>query len=689
MEEKFSTSLELKIDKFKEQTNKVKGMISYFAEQVKSGMEIDTNPFEGMSADAEYLKRKIDDIKGTLTISQSNPKLFNKSEILDMRVELEKLEKQFDKIQNTGKGSNINTMFSGITSNVNKSINSIKRFGLSLFGIQSIYRSLSRASSAYLTQDEDTSKKIQSAWIGLGSIFAPLLEKVADFVIKAVSYINVFIKALTGTDFLANAMAKSMNKANKSAGKLSKTLAGFDELTNLDSDTSGGSIDTSWIDSFKNVELDQNVVKWLETVAEKIKENKDLVIGIASVIAGIVIIPKLITLVSTIKNLFAGLTLIKGLGLGIALIGIAITIKGIIDFIKDPSWKNFNTILIGIGITIAGISLLLGNWIGLAIGLGVALVGLTVNLFSNNDAIMDTKEAQEQLKKAQEDLIEATNNYIDAVDRAEEMQRALNEAQKRTGLSGEELYKQVQNGTLDYKNMTDVQREVYRAYLNNEKAQEALGKSTEILTEKKKEETIKSYNNQLIIAQETKAYDEFKNKVVEAFKKGELTAGETRDFLEKAMKDMSTKSRTTFMEDIPDNIKNGLDPKKYESVGTKIKNWFGDLGSSISSLWNKVTGNLSVNVSGNVSGVPKYDVGTNYVPNDQLAMIHKGEAIVPKKFNSNEYFSGIGNSDRVVSKLDAVIDRIENIEMNPYTTVKDVGQASSRYTSQYSRIMGV
>ena len=31
--------------------------------------------------------------------------------------------------------------------------------------------------------------------------------------------------------------------------------------------------------------------------------------------------------------------------------------------------------------------------------------------------------------------------------------------------------------------------------------------------------------------------------------------------------------------------------------------------------------------------VPSYDVGTNYVPNDGLAYLHKGEAVVPKKYN--------------------------------------------------------
>ena len=32
-------------------------------------------------------------------------------------------------------------------------------------------------------------------------------------------------------------------------------------------------------------------------------------------------------------------------------------------------------------------------------------------------------------------------------------------------------------------------------------------------------------------------------------------------------------------------------------------------------------------------GVPRFAVGTNYVPQDMLALIHEGEAIVPKAYN--------------------------------------------------------
>jgi len=271
MEEKFSVSLELMIQKFKDKAKQVQDVSKNVANKIKDNMSVDVGggAFKKMSAESELLLNKINDIKATLSMAKTDSNLFSKTEVLEMTAELEKLENQYTKINQ--KSNMFSSSFNKIKDGMNKSLKSAKRFTLSLFGIQSVYRMLSRASSAYLAQDQETSQKIQSAWIGLGSIFAPLLQTVANFAIKAVSYINVFIKALTGTDFLANAMAKSMNKANKSAGKLSKTLAGFDELTNLDDSTGGASVDTSWIDAFKNVELDPKITQFFENLGKTIK----------------------------------------------------------------------------------------------------------------------------------------------------------------------------------------------------------------------------------------------------------------------------------------------------------------------------------------------------------------------------------------------------------------------------------
>lgn len=56
---------------------------------------------------------------------------------------------------------------------------------------------------------------------------------------------------------------------------------------------------------------------------------------------------------------------------------------------------------------------------------------------------------------------------------------------------------------------------------------------------------------------------------------------------------------------------------------------------------NKKVEDKSVAVETSVSDLPSYDVGTPFVPDDQLALIHKGEAIIPADYNP---FSGNGGS---------------------------------------------
>ena len=55
-----------------------------------------------------------------------------------------------------------------------------------------------------------------------------------------------------------------------------------------------------------------------------------------------------------------------------------------------------------------------------------------------------------------------------------------------------------------------------------------------------------------------------------------------------------------------------------------------------------------------------YDVGTPYVPNDQLAYIHKGEAIIPAKYNKPIAMSNSSTSDRTAEEIrtlrNAVLD---------------------------------
>ena len=274
--------------------------------------------------------------------------------------------------------------------------------------------------------------------------------------------------------------------------------------------------------------------------------------------------------------------------------GIALIILGVKDFIKNgPTLQNTiliigGAIAIAVGLATAGISVIISAIVG-----AVAAIGAFVaSILSEEPAIKTVQEAQEELTAAKQAATDAENTYINAIDSAEASLNKLTEAEARTGLSGEELYKQVQAGTLDYANMTDAQREVYKAYLDNEQKQRDLEESTRALNEAKKAETIASYENQLALAKESGDYESFKKSVVDAFNNGMLSADEARDLIGKSMSEMSDDSQKTFMQDIPSDIKNGLDPSKYETTGKKIKDWFGNLWGKIkngaSDAWNWV-----------------------------------------------------------------------------------------------------
>lgn len=207
------------------------------------------------------------------------------------------------------------------------------------------------------------------------------------------------------------------------------------------------------------------------------------------------------------------------------------------------------------------------------------------HLMDEEKAIKSTQQAQEDLTAAKQAAEEAENTYVNAVDRATAAQKALEEAEKQSGITGEELYKKVQDGTLDYANMTDQQKEVYKAYMENDAAQKAVKESTEALTEAKKQETIASFENDLAIAKETGSYDEYKASVIDAYNKGILSAEEARDLIGAAMSEMSRDSQQTFMEDIPSDITEGLEPTQYETKGQQLTKWFGEKWQDIKDIF--------------------------------------------------------------------------------------------------------
>ena len=76
----------------------------------------------------------------------------------------------------------------------------------------------------------------------------------------------------------------------------------------------------------------------------------------------------------------------------------------------------------------------------------------------------------------------------------------------------------------------------------------------------------------------------------------------------------------------------------------------------------------------NTPQIPYLNVGTNYVPQDTLAMIHEGEAVIPKKFNP---YANSGVSNRTLGTMQSgsnrpIINVYADFEMDP------IGQVVSK-----------
>lgn len=158
MNEKYGIELDLIMQKFNEKINKVK--------KAFTGIE-DKNIHVGFDgAQLESVKIKMQELQGMLDANARKP-FMSSEEVLKTRVQLEKLNRQYQKLSDNQ--DKINTKgsigFGEMSKGVDKITSKMKRFALSLFSIRSIWALVSKASSAYLAQDTEKADKLQSVWV--------------------------------------------------------------------------------------------------------------------------------------------------------------------------------------------------------------------------------------------------------------------------------------------------------------------------------------------------------------------------------------------------------------------------------------------------------------------------------------------------------------------------------------------
>lgn len=295
------------VEPMKNLTTQAKDMASKSASsvsQMKAQMKSYSGSIQETAKQQDYLRTKIEDLKDLLAKADMG---FEVGDTMKIEADIERLENRLRKLQsqgqNTGKeissafdkikakiksagthlaglGGKFKNVLSGsknlgktFTSTFNNGIKSIKRFAMGLLSVRTAVSMVSKAMQSYLSYDTQLSNSIQNCWNVLGSLLAPILEFVISLFSKAVSYVNAFVEALTGINFVARANKKALDSQAKSTKKLSDTQSSLDEFHTVSTDTGSGNDNkpitvepVDWIDKAK---------KLLATLFDPIKEAWD------------------------------------------------------------------------------------------------------------------------------------------------------------------------------------------------------------------------------------------------------------------------------------------------------------------------------------------------------------------------------------------------------------------------------
>ena len=566
-----------------------------------------------------------------------------------------------------------------------------------------------------MTDDSKFGNTFKTIAANIQTALTPVFERIAQWIINLIGYINVFVKALSGgkTDLFAKTSKSAANTA-KSLKEANKQLAGFDEINDI-SESSGGSGDGGdSIGSIAEPELKGEWVEKLTEWGEKLKEfwekTKEVFgwikdhVGILGLIAlGILVVVGALTILNKITGGIAG----PLIGIGVALAGLAATLLAISVIMKTMQET---------GTSIGDLALIMVTILGslsvAVIGFAVAtkmidlkgLAGLVVIFLGMVAVITVIKDL----------MVTMTENGISATDMLATMGvvigsvivavAALTAAAMILGsnplaliavvaLAGalvaillvmEKVVPVILNALASFfERVGPIMVEILDKVLQI--IDRILNTVDNLINNLLKPILVPLINNignflkglidtiGKLISKMGEFFDSIKTKIINVFTKGgEIFKGIRDGFL-----------------DVVKTIVNGIITGANTVIAlpfkglNKVLNFIRNISflgiSPFKGLWRQDPIP--------VPQIPKLNVGTEYVPQDMLAYIHKGEAVIPKEFNERSYFSGT-NNEETNRLLYEVIDAINNIEINPYTTVKDVGNASVQYIKDKSRQLG-
>lgn len=255
-------------------------------------------------------------------------------EILKTKKHLNSLVKEKDKFVKD-KFNGISLSIGNVGNGLEKVIKKVTRWGLALFGIRSMYNFIRQSASTLSQYDKQMATDIEYIRFALATTLKPIIQWILDAVAKLMYYVNYIWAKWFGKPLFKDAGAKAFADANKQAQKLKNTLTDFDEVRTLNAKEDDG-IKTPSFD-LSNMQ-DVEIPWWIDWIAN----NKDTILKIGEVFAGLFVASKVAGWLGLIGKLIGGKT--SGLnGILTALMAIAAyeLIKIDVQLIKDAT-KQYN-----------------------------------------------------------------------------------------------------------------------------------------------------------------------------------------------------------------------------------------------------------------------------------------------------------------------------------------------------------
>ena len=605
-------------------------------------------------------------------------------------------------------GKNSRSAGNGVSSMMTNGVKSLKRFALSLFGIQSIWRALSKATSTYMSQNKELQSKIQGVWNALGTLVGPIVEALANVFLKLVGYINVVTKALFNFDIIAKANANTLKKYRE---QMSKTVSGIDELTNINQNQNEG---PQGLIKEEDLDLDPKIIKGLQDVSKWLKDNWDwldkvliafgLVFG-ASAVAG---------WLNNIGKLLGVGGVAGGVG-GTGLLGLASTL----------GWLAGMTALT---IEIAIAYKYTKEWIDTSNNQEEATKQNTKLDKNIMNIIEDNKKMADSYKKGDVEL----NKYINSIEtQIEQQAQTIRENQewydslspvekviesvtgnmyahqKQTEEAGKEIDRLIDIYGQYYAQgkLTNKQVAYYNEllkYQNGEYRDSGVvldsNASKYIYLTSQIQDTAKERQKDLdIIKQQDGAYgalgnamdtlsyrnfDTLRGRIVNN-KEALQVFGITVDDARRKLQDLTNGHwKASFTLEVYAQINAEALRRAVERVKQSSSSASGSvMGSMTNAFTEEVERLLRM-----LSGLGSYKIGTDLVKSDGLAYIHAGEQIVPAKAVSGGWTGG--SNEETNDLLRTLIDTLEQKQFSASIGQDEVGRASVNYIRNQNRIMG-